>query len=124
MDTACQANCDNILIWMVKKATESTRAIDYLICYPTKIFLMLGSIFLGKILWRKSGNGERAKELFLLYKDIPSETPQDALRSQKEYREWFAREVTKQQKGSYKEQSINKKTEQINPADAKSRTAD
>jgi len=43
---------------------------------------------------------EKAKELFLLYKDIPSETPEDALRSQKEYRDWFASEVTKQQKGS------------------------
>lgn len=67
---------------------------------------------------------EKAKELHLLYKDIPSETPEDALRSQKEYQEWFANQVTKHQKGSDKVLSINEKPEQLNSADAKSRTAD
>jgi len=67
---------------------------------------------------------EKAKELYQLHKDIPVETPEEAIRSQKEYQEWFAIEVIKHQKGSDKELSINKNTEQPNPADAKSRTAD
>ena len=62
---------------------------------------------------------EKAKELFLLYKDIPLETPEDALRSQKEYREWFAKEVTKHQKRSENGLNIDNATEQIDSTDAK-----
>ena len=54
---------------------------------------------------------EKAKDLFILYKDLPVETPQEAIQSQKEYYEWFAEQVAKQDKEKSGVGNNNKQTE-------------